>query len=162
VSLPDVCAGVHIREEWLVWAKAGASFGHHPGHGSLSFEGQVPPPDKNIHLIKFAPEPSDQKFTIISPILIGAPGYFGDHFSFGTLMMAVGAFVQVQQSLRWFIDNFSTIADWRATLLSLRVFYCTSRFIVIDEAFDAMEEEARKRVISLLNQKLKNQLDLLK
>jgi ABC-type uncharacterized transport system fused permease/ATPase subunit len=65
-------------------------------------------------------------------------------------------------SLRWFIDNFSTIADWRATLLSLRVFYCTSRFIVIDEAFDAMEEEARKRVISLLNQKLKNQLDLLK
>jgi len=31
-------------------------------------------------------------------------------------MMAVGAFIQVQQSLRWFIDNFSTIADWRATL----------------------------------------------
>ena len=30
--------------------------------------------------------------------------------------MAVGAFIQVQQSLRWFIDNFSTIADWRATL----------------------------------------------
>ena len=29
--------------------------------------------------------------------------------------MAVGAFIQVQQSLRWFIDNFSTIADWRAT-----------------------------------------------
>ena len=32
------------------------------------------------------------------------------------LMMAVGAFIQVQQSLRWFIDSFSTIADWRATL----------------------------------------------
>ncbi|MGC2199400.1 MAG: hypothetical protein WA633_04525, partial [Stellaceae bacterium] len=31
-------------------------------------------------------------------------------------MMAVGAFIQVQQSLRWFIDNVSTIADWRATL----------------------------------------------
>jgi vitamin B12/bleomycin/antimicrobial peptide transport system ATP-binding/permease protein len=49
------------------------------------------------------------------PILIAAPGYFGGNLSFGALMMAVGAFIQVQQSLRWFIDNFSTIADWRAT-----------------------------------------------
>ena len=54
--------------------------------------------------------------TIIAPILIAAPGYFGGDLSFGALMMAVGAFTQVQQSLRWFIDNFSTIADWRATL----------------------------------------------
>ena len=54
--------------------------------------------------------------TIIAPILIAAPGYFGGNLSFGALMMAVGAFIQVQQSLRWFIDNFSTIADWRATL----------------------------------------------
>jgi putative ATP-binding cassette transporter len=37
-------------------------------------------------------------------------------------MMAVGAFIQVQQSLRWFIDNFSTIADWRATLLRIGSF----------------------------------------
>jgi vitamin B12/bleomycin/antimicrobial peptide transport system ATP-binding/permease protein len=28
----------------------------------------------------------------------------------------VGAFNQVQQVLRWFVDNFSSIADWRATL----------------------------------------------
>ena len=31
-------------------------------------------------------------------------------------MMAVGAFNQVQLSLRWYVDNFSSIADWRATL----------------------------------------------
>jgi len=37
-------------------------------------------------------------------------------------MMVVGAFVQVQQALRWFIDNFSTIADWRATLLRIASF----------------------------------------
>ena len=36
--------------------------------------------------------------------------------------MVVGAFIQVQQSLRWFIDNFSTIADWRATLLRIASF----------------------------------------
>jgi vitamin B12/bleomycin/antimicrobial peptide transport system ATP-binding/permease protein len=61
-------------------------------------------------------------FTIIAPILVAAPGYFGGDLTFGELMMAVGAFFQVQQSLRWFIDNFSTIADWRATLLRVASF----------------------------------------
>jgi putative ATP-binding cassette transporter len=37
-------------------------------------------------------------------------------------MMLVGAFNQVQQSLRWFVDNFSSIADWRATLLRVASF----------------------------------------
>ena len=31
--------------------------------------------------------------------------------------MVVGAFNHVQAALRWFVDNFSRIADWRATLL---------------------------------------------
>jgi vitamin B12/bleomycin/antimicrobial peptide transport system ATP-binding/permease protein len=61
-------------------------------------------------------------FTIIAPIVVASPGYFGGDLSFGALMMAVGAFVQVQQALRWFIDNFSTIADWRATLLRIASF----------------------------------------
>jgi putative ATP-binding cassette transporter len=42
--------------------------------------------------------------------------------TFGELMMLVGAFNQVQQALRWFIDNFSSIADWRATLLRVATF----------------------------------------
>jgi putative ATP-binding cassette transporter len=37
-------------------------------------------------------------------------------------MLASGAFMQVQSSLRWFVDNFSTIADWRATLLRVAGF----------------------------------------
>ena len=61
-------------------------------------------------------------FTIIAPILIAAPGYFGGDLSFGGLMMVVGAFIQVQGALRWFIDNFNTIADWRATLLRIASF----------------------------------------
>jgi putative ATP-binding cassette transporter len=31
--------------------------------------------------------------------------------------MVIGAFNQVQQSLRWFVEHFHQIADWRATLL---------------------------------------------
>jgi putative ATP-binding cassette transporter len=61
-------------------------------------------------------------FTIIAPILIAAPGYFGGDLSFGGLMVVVGAFIQVQGSLRWFIDNFNTLADWRATLLRIASF----------------------------------------
>ena len=61
-------------------------------------------------------------FTIVAPILVAAPGYFSSYMSFGELMMAVGAFNQVQTSLRWFVDNFSSIADWRATLLRVASF----------------------------------------
>jgi putative ATP-binding cassette transporter len=37
-------------------------------------------------------------------------------------MMVVGAFNQVQQALRWFVDNTGVIADWRATLLRVMEF----------------------------------------
>jgi putative ATP-binding cassette transporter len=52
----------------------------------------------------------------VAPILVAAPLYFAGKISFGGLMMAAAAFTQAQSSLRWFVDNFSTIADWRATL----------------------------------------------
>jgi len=61
-------------------------------------------------------------FTIVAPILVASPGYFGGDLTFGELMVAVGAFVQVQQALRWFVDNFSNLADWRATLLRVMSF----------------------------------------
>jgi vitamin B12/bleomycin/antimicrobial peptide transport system ATP-binding/permease protein len=61
-------------------------------------------------------------FTIVAPFIVAAPEYFAGSMSFGGLMMAVGAFNQVQQALRWFVDNFSTIADWRATLLRVASF----------------------------------------
>jgi putative ATP-binding cassette transporter len=60
--------------------------------------------------------------TIVAPILVAAPLYFTGKVSFGGLMMAAGAFTQAQSSLRWFIDNFSVIADWRATLLRVAGF----------------------------------------
>jgi putative ATP-binding cassette transporter len=61
-------------------------------------------------------------FTLVAPILVAAPLYFAGNLSFGGLMLASGAFMQVQSSLRWFVDNFSAIADWRATLLRVAAF----------------------------------------
>jgi putative ATP-binding cassette transporter len=59
---------------------------------------------------------------IVVPIIVAAPGFFGGMMTLGALMMVVGAFNQVQQSLRWFVDNFPAIATWRATLLRIAVF----------------------------------------
>jgi vitamin B12/bleomycin/antimicrobial peptide transport system ATP-binding/permease protein len=59
---------------------------------------------------------------IVVPIVVAAPGYFDGELSFGALMMVVGAFNQVQSSLRWFVDNLAQIADWRATLLRVVAF----------------------------------------
>jgi putative ATP-binding cassette transporter len=55
--------------------------------------------------------------TVIAPTLVAAPLYFSGKVSFGGMMMAAAAFTQAQSSLRWYIDNFGGIADWRATLL---------------------------------------------
>ncbi len=60
--------------------------------------------------------------TTVAPILVAAPLYFAGKISFGGLMMAAAAFTQAQSSLRWFVDNFSVIADWRATLLRVASF----------------------------------------
>jgi vitamin B12/bleomycin/antimicrobial peptide transport system ATP-binding/permease protein len=79
--------------------------------------------------------------TLVAPILAAAPLYFAGNLTFGGLMLASGAFMQVQSSLRWFVDNFSTIADWRATLLRVAGF----RRAVIDT--DVMHD-VESRIIS--------------
>jgi putative ATP-binding cassette transporter len=58
----------------------------------------------------------------IVPILVAAPLYFGGTTTFGGMMMAAAAFSQAQGSLRWFVDSFGAIADWRATLLRVANF----------------------------------------
>ncbi|MDB5971250.1 MAG: transporter domain protein [Hydrocarboniphaga sp.] len=60
--------------------------------------------------------------TIVAPIVVAAPLFFSGKLSFGGLMAAAAAFTQAQTSLRWFVDNFSIIADWRATLLRVAGF----------------------------------------
>jgi putative ATP-binding cassette transporter len=70
---------------------------------------------------------------LVAPILVAAPAYFNGALTFGGLMMAVGAFNQVQLSLRWYVDNFSSIADWRATLLRVAEF---RRALIACDALD--------------------------
>lgn len=75
-------------------------------------------------------------FTLVAPILVAAPLYFSKTLSFGGLMVAAGGFTQVQSSLRWFVDNFSVIADWRATLLRVASF---RRAVIATDALHDVE-----------------------
>ena len=52
---------------------------------------------------------------LVVPVIVASPGYFSGAMSLGGMMMVVNSFNQVQSSLRWFVDNFSRLADWRAT-----------------------------------------------
>jgi putative ATP-binding cassette transporter len=54
--------------------------------------------------------------SIVVPILVAAPAYFGGSLTLGGLMMVAGAFGHVQGAMRWFVDNFSRLADWSAAI----------------------------------------------
>jgi vitamin B12/bleomycin/antimicrobial peptide transport system ATP-binding/permease protein len=59
---------------------------------------------------------------IVVPIVAAAPGYLAGNLSFGEMMMVVGAFNQVQTALRYFVDNFPKIADWRSAVFRVATF----------------------------------------
>lgn len=62
-------------------------------------------------------------FNTVAPILAAAPFYFSTDMTIGELMLVVGAFNQVQGALRWFINNFAGIANWRAILHRVMTFH---------------------------------------
>jgi putative ATP-binding cassette transporter len=79
--------------------------------------------------------------TIVVPILVALPGYLHGALTLGGLMMVVGAFNQVQQSLKWFVDNFARAADWRAAL---------HRVVVFHEALQEVDEREEEPGIKLV------------
>jgi putative ATP-binding cassette transporter len=53
---------------------------------------------------------------LVVPILAAAPAFFAGTIGFGILMQSADAFGQVQAALRWFVDQFPRVAEWRAAL----------------------------------------------
>ena len=51
----------------------------------------------------------------VFPFLVAAPRFFSGAIQLGELMQIVSAFGRVQDSLSWFVDNYSSLAAWRAT-----------------------------------------------
>ena len=60
--------------------------------------------------------------SLIFPLVLAAPRYFAGAFAFGVLMQIQNAFNTVSESFSWFINNYSSLVDWRATVNRLREF----------------------------------------
>ncbi len=66
---------------------------------------------------------------VVFPFVVAAPRFFTGAIQLGQLMQIASAFGRVQDSLSWFVDNYSTLAAWRAT---------TDRLTSFEEGFAAL------------------------
>ena len=70
---------------------------------------------------------------VVFPMLVASPRYFSGAIQLGELMQISSAFGQVQESLSWFISNYSRLASWQATTLRLTSFQDQMLAIKVDE-----------------------------
>jgi putative ATP-binding cassette transporter len=65
---------------------------------------------------------------VVFPFIVAAPRFFSGAIQLGELMQIASAFGRVQDSMSWFVDNYSSLASWRAT---------TDRLTSFDESLRA-------------------------
>ena len=53
---------------------------------------------------------------VVFPFIVAAPRFFSGAIQLGELMQISSAFGRVQDALSWFVDNYSRLAAWRATV----------------------------------------------
>jgi putative ATP-binding cassette transporter len=75
---------------------------------------------------------------MVFPMLVSAPRFFSGAIQLGQLMQIVSAFGQVQDSLAWFVDNYSSLAAWRAT---------TDRLTSFEASLTNQSQSARPEVL---------------
>ncbi|GAB4213205.1 MAG: ABC transporter ATP-binding protein/permease [Rhodoferax sp.] len=69
---------------------------------------------------------------VVFPFLVAAPRFFSGAIQLGGLMQISSAFGQVQGALSWFVDNYNSLATWRAT---------TDRLTGFEAAFQALQTQ---------------------
>ena len=60
---------------------------------------------------------------VVFPFIVAAPRFFSGAIQLGELMQIASAFGRVQDSLSWFVDNYSSLATWKATSDRLAQFH---------------------------------------
>jgi putative ATP-binding cassette transporter len=60
---------------------------------------------------------------IVFPYFVAGHRYFSGAVPLGGLTQIAGAFGQVQSSLSWFVNNYSTLANWKASVDRLLTFH---------------------------------------
>jgi putative ATP-binding cassette transporter len=56
------------------------------------------------------------QLAVIFPFLVSVPRYFAGSLDLGGLMQISSAFGQVQGSLSWFVEAYTSLAEWKATV----------------------------------------------
>ena len=79
---------------------------------------------------------SYNQIAIIFPFVVAAPRFFAKEIQLGGLMQTASAFGQVQSSLSFIVNSFSTIAEWKAVVDRLTGFTDSL------DRVDAMQAEA--------------------
>ena len=81
---------------------------------------------------------------ILFPFLVAAPRYFSGAIQLGGLMQTASAFGHVQSSLSWFIEAYTRLAQWKATVDRLTGFAAALEALESrrDEGFDRREAPA--------------------
>jgi putative ATP-binding cassette transporter len=87
----------HIRENWRLIMRFTRRF--------------------NIVVISYS------QLAIVFPYIAAAPKYFSKSISLGVYQQVTGAFGTVSDSFSWFINNYDSLAEWRATVNRLREFH---------------------------------------
>jgi putative ATP-binding cassette transporter len=82
---------------------------------------------------------------LIVPVIAALPAYAAGNLSLGGLMMVIGAFNQVQNALRWFVDNVDKIADWRARLQRVSSF--RESLLALSESAGRDSDQHRARTL---------------
>ena len=67
---------------------------------------------------------------VVFPFIVAAPRFFSGAIQLGELMQISSAFGRVQDSLSWFVDNYDSLAAWRAT---------TDRLTGFEESFRSLQ-----------------------
>lgn len=75
---------------------------------------------------------------VVFPFIVAAPRFFAGAIQLGELMQIASAFSQVQDSLAWFVDNYSSLAAWRAT---------ADRLTSFEESVAAQDQAQRPEVV---------------
>ena len=71
---------------------------------------------------------------VVFPFIVAAPRFFSGAIQLGQLMQISSAFGRVQDSLSWLVDNYSSLAAWRAT---------TDRLTSFEDNISAVAQVAR-------------------
>ncbi|MDB5743376.1 MAG: transporter domain protein [Polaromonas sp.] len=71
---------------------------------------------------------------VVFPFVVAAPRFFSGAIQLGQLMQIASAFGRVQDSLSWLVENYSTLAAWRAT---------TDRLTSFEDNISAVAQQGR-------------------